>query len=86
MYNFHTSKLHNQAFLLLNLSLQNTMKAAALIFVVSAFASSCFARPPLGFESDEYVDNNVVNSLPVAEHDAHTFGEEEEDRSEYVEM
>lgn len=62
------------------------MKAAALIFLVSAIVSPCFARPPLGYESDEYVDNNVVNSLPVAEHDAHTFADEEEERSEYVEM
>jgi hypothetical protein len=60
------------------------MKAVALICLVSALASTCSARPPLGFDSDEYVDNNVVHSIPEAEHEV--FGEEEDERSEYVEM
>lgn len=61
------------------------MKAAALILL--ALATSTFARPPPSYESDEYVDNNVVNSIPMAEHDAvHTYEEEEDERAEYVEM
>lgn len=61
------------------------MKSAALILIAFTFATSTFARPPLGYEADDYVDNNVVNSIPVAEHNAHSY-EEEEERAEYVEM
>lgn len=61
------------------------MKAAALIFL--ALATSTFARPPHSYESDEYVDNNVVNSIPLAEHEVvHTYDEEDDERTEYVEM
>lgn len=62
------------------------MKSAALILFALTLATSTFARPPLGYESDEYVDNNVVNSIPQAEHDAHVYEEEEEERTEFVEM
>lgn len=61
------------------------MKAATLILFV--LATSTFARPPHSYESDEYVDNNVVNSIPMADHEnVHTYEEEEDERTEYVEM
>jgi hypothetical protein len=59
------------------------MKASALIVLVLTLATTIVARPP-SFDSDEYVDNNVVDSIPAAELDEHNY--EEEERSEYVEM
>lgn len=60
------------------------MKASALIVLVLTLATSIFARPSSSFDSDEYVDNNVVDSIPAGEHDEHNYDEEE--RAEYVEM
>lgn len=59
------------------------MKASALIVLVLTLATSISARPPI--DSDEYVDNNVVDSIPAAEHEVHNYSEEDE-RAEYVEM
>lgn len=59
------------------------MKASAFIVLVLTLATPILARPP-SFGSDEYVDNNVVDSIPAAEHEEHNY--EEEERSEFVEM
>lgn len=60
------------------------MKASAVIILVLALATSILARPPNDIDSDEYVDNNVIDSIPAVEHDIHNYDEEE--RAEYVEM
>lgn len=52
------------------------MKTALIVFFVT-LASSALARPP-SFESEEYIDNNLVDSLPEETG--------EDDRTEYVQM
>lgn len=59
-----------------DLSLQ-IMKAALLVFLLS-LATSVLARPP-SFESEEYIDNNLGESIPP-EDDA------EDDRADYLQM
>lgn len=60
----------------LDLSLQN-MKAALLVFLFS-LATSVLARPP-SFDSEEYIDNNLGESIPP-EDDA------EDERADYLQM
>lgn len=55
--------------------LQN-MKTALVIFILT-LTSSALARPP-SFDSEEYIDNNLVDSIPE--------GNEEDERTEYVQM
>lgn len=57
------------------------MKTSALIVLALTLATSILARPPI-IDSEEYVDNNVIekDSIPAFEQS------EEDERAEYVEM
>jgi hypothetical protein len=60
------------------------MKSAAFLFFILTLATSStsvLARPPV-FETEDYTDNNIANSIPVeSDHNV-----DEDERSEYVEM
>lgn len=53
------------------------MKAALLVFLLS-LATSVLARPP-SFDSEEYIDNNLGESIPPEENP-------EDDRADYLQM
>lgn len=51
------------------------MKTALFIFVLT-LTTSAYARPPT-FESEEYTDNNLEDSMPL---------EDDDERTDYVQM
>lgn len=63
-----------------------TSSALALLLVfIFSLATSVLARPPLpSYDSEEYTDNNILDSIPD-EHDD-MFKYDKSERNEYVEM
>lgn len=56
-----------------------------LVFVIT-LATSVLARPPIPlYDSEEYTDNNIVDSIPMDEHDD-MYKYTKAERNEYVEM
>lgn len=54
------------------------MKTAFIIFVLAFSATSILARPP-SFDSEEYTDNNLIDSIPVED-------DLDDERADFVQM
>lgn len=65
-----------------------TSSAVALLLVfIFTLATSVLARPPIpSYDSEEYTDNNIVDSIPIEEHDDDMYKYAKAERNEYVEM
>ncbi|XP_070491957.1 neural/ectodermal development factor IMP-L2 [Chironomus tepperi] len=65
-----------------------TSSAVALLLVfIFTLATSVLARPPIpSYDSEEYTDNNIVDSIPIEEHDDDMFKYVKAERNEYVEI